>query len=726
MNECVIFNAAVKLPKEQRPEFLDAACPGNPQLRAEVEGLLQEHDGAGSFLSRPAAAPPATDLFRPITEGPGTVIGPYKLLQQIGEGGFGVVYMAEQQRPVRRKVALKIIKPGMDTREVIARFESERQALALMDHPNIARVLDAGATESGRPYFVMELVKGVPITEYCDKNALPTDKRLALFIKVCQAVQHAHQKGVIHRDLKPSNIMVTLHDGLPVPKVIDFGVSKATSQQLTEKTLFTAYGQMIGTPAYMSPEQAEMSGLDIDTRSDTYSLGVLLYELLTGTTPFDGKRLREAGFVEMQRIIREEAPPRPSTRVSTMGDALTVVSTHRSTDPKKLGQQLRGDLDVIVMKAMEKDRSRRYDTPNAFADDIQRFLDHEAIVARPASAAYRLKKFARRNWAAALATLLVALSLLLGTAISTWQAVRAIAAERHAKQNLAKALEGMQQMLARLPDSRLESTPEATASRLAILEDALIIYEALAREPDGRPSKSLAFYRRDLAMARSVVAWRLIRQGDRVAAGAIFQQEVAASEKALADLPEVPENRYRAASALAQWAANLAREGDDKKAEEAWRRAILLSPIGVGHEIRQLHLAKLLQTRNGQQEAQIICDSVLKVALDGSLRNSSPPFGDPSSFVAGIAHYVLNDWDSAIDAFQSSMKLRKGGDSYEYFYLAMTYWQKGRMDDSRRWYDKAVDRMKKMTDQSFLFGIQYAAEELLQPTRAATAATPTP
>ncbi|HMC10566.1 MAG TPA: serine/threonine-protein kinase, partial [Pirellulaceae bacterium] len=632
----------------------------------------------------------ATDLFRPITEGPGTVIGPYKLLQQIGEGGFGVVYMAEQQRPVRRKVALKIIKPGMDTREVIARFESERQALALMDHPNIARVFDAGATESGRPYFVMELVKGVPITEYCDKNALPTDKRLALFITVCHAIQHAHQKGVIHRDLKPSNVMVTLHDGLPVPKVIDFGVSKATSQQLTEKTLFTAYGQMIGTPAYMSPEQAEMSGLDIDTRSDTYSLGVLLYELLTGTTPLDGKRLREAGFVEMQRIIREEAPPRPSTRVSTMGDALTVVSSHRSTDPKKLGQQMRGDLDVIVMKAMEKERSRRYDTPNAFADDIQRFLDHEAIVARPASAAYRLKKFAQRNWAATLATLLVALSLLLGTAISTWQAVRATAAERHAQQNLAKALEGMQQMLDRLPDSRLESTPEATASRLAILEDALIIYEALAREPDGRLSKSLAVYRRDLATARYVVAWRLIRQGDCVAAGALFQQEVTASEKALADFPEVPENRNRAAAALSQWAANLAREGDYVKAEQAWRRAILLSPIGLSHEIRQLHLAKLLQTRNRQQEAQTICESVLKLALDGSLRNSSPPFGDPTSLVAGIAHYVLNDWDSAIDAFQSSMKLRKraGGDSHEYFYLAMTYWQKGQMDDSRRWYDK--------------------------------------
>jgi serine/threonine protein kinase/WD40 repeat protein/regulation of enolase protein 1 (concanavalin A-like superfamily) len=426
MNESVIFNAALKLPKDQRSAFLDAACAGNPQLRSEVAGLLQEHDGAGNFMQRPAAQPPATDLFRPITEGPGTLVGPYKLLQQIGEGGFGVVYMAEQQEPVRRKVALKIIKPGMDTKEVIARFESERQALALMDHPNIARVLDAGATESGRPYFVMELVKGVPITDYCDKNNLPTEKRLELFITVCHAVQHAHQKGVIHRDLKPSNVMVTLHDGQPVPKVIDFGVAKATSQRLTERTLFTAYGQMVGTPAYMSPEQAEMSGLDIDTRSDTYSLGVLLYELLTGTTPFDGRRLRDAGYIEMQRIIREEEPPRPSTRVSTLGEKLTVVSTHRSTDPAKLRLLLRGDLDLIVMKAMEKERSRRYDTPNSFADDVLRFLNHEAILARPASTAYRLKKFIQRNKAAVVTATAIAATLLLGTIVSTGLAIHAV------------------------------------------------------------------------------------------------------------------------------------------------------------------------------------------------------------------------------------------------------------------------------------------------------------
>ena len=301
-----------------RSTYLDQVCGGDANLRSRVESLLEVHEQEREFLKSSPQPEPTVDPS-PLSEGPGHEIGRYKLLQKIGEGGFGVVYMAEQHRPVHRKVALKIIKPGMDTKAVVARFEAERQALALMDHANIARVFDGGATESGRPYFVMELVKGVPITDYCDANNLSTDDRLKLFTTVCQAVQHAHQKGIIHRDLKPSNIMITLHDGQPVVKVIDFGVAKATNQQLTEKTLFTAYGQMIGTPQYMSPEQAEMSGLDVDTRSDVYSLGVLLYELLTGTTPLEGERLRTAGYAEMQRIIREEEPPKPSTRLSTVG-----------------------------------------------------------------------------------------------------------------------------------------------------------------------------------------------------------------------------------------------------------------------------------------------------------------------------------------------------------------------------------------------------------------------
>jgi eukaryotic-like serine/threonine-protein kinase len=359
----------------------------------------------------------------------GNVVGPYKLLQKIGEGGFGVVYMAEQEKPVRRVVAVKIIKPGMDTAQVIARFESERQALALMDHPNIARVLDAGATDSGHPYFVMELVKGVPITEFCDKNHLPPEARLKLFVDICHAIQHAHHKGVIHRDIKPSNVLVTLHDSVPVVKVIDFGVAKATVQKLTERTLFTAYGQMLGTPAYMSPEQAEMSGLDIDTRSDVYSLGVLLYELLTGTTPIEAASLRAAGYAEMQRLIREQDAPRPSTRLSKLGDSAVMTAGNRGLDVKKLTQLLAGDLDWVVMKALEKDRNRRYDTPGGFAEDVGRYLRNEAVVARPPSSAYRIRKFAQRNRGAVLTAAVVAGALLAGILVSTWQAMRARRAE---------------------------------------------------------------------------------------------------------------------------------------------------------------------------------------------------------------------------------------------------------------------------------------------------------
>lgn len=434
----------VKLINEAQPEEWNARlaelCGEDEQLRTRVRALLQAHRDPESFLDNPAFEMDQTVQYEgAIQEQAGTTVGPYKLLQQIGEGGMGVVFMAEQTHPVQRRVALKIVKPGMDSRQVIARFEAERQALALMDHPNIAKVLDAGTTEGGRPYFVMELVKGVPVTEYCDQHKMTLEQRLELFMPVCQAVQHAHQKGVIHRDLKPSNVLIAAYDGKPVPKVIDFGVAKATGPKLTDKTMFTEFGSVIGTLEYMSPEQAELNQLDVDTRSDVYALGVLLYELLTGTTPLEKRRLKESALHEVLRFIREEEPPKPSTRLSTSSD-LPAVASKRGTEAARLQGVVSGELDWIVMKSLEKDRGRRYESASSLSADIERYLSNEAVEACPPSAGYRFRKLARRNKAAIVTTGLVGASLLVGLATSLWQMKVAQRAESQARESLAEAV----------------------------------------------------------------------------------------------------------------------------------------------------------------------------------------------------------------------------------------------------------------------------------------------
>jgi serine/threonine protein kinase/tetratricopeptide (TPR) repeat protein len=441
-----LFLAALKLPPERWDAYLDEACGADEPLRRRVRDLLDAHWQARSFLG-PALREPGPLVDLPAAgEGPGTVLGPYKLLERIGEGGMGSVWMAEQSQPVQRKVALKVVKPGLDSAQVVARFEAERQALALMDHPNIAKVLDGGTTESGRPFFVMELVKGVPITRYCDEQQLPIRARLELMVPVCGAVQHAHQKGIIHRDLKPSNVLVASYDGRAVPLVIDFGIAKATGGKLTEHTLFTGFGQVVGTLEYMSPEQAQLNQLDIDTRSDVYALGVLLYELLTGTTPLQGKRTREAGLLEVLELIREAETPRPSARLSTLAE-LPSIAAKRALEPARLSGLVRGELDWIVMKALDKDRSRRYETASALAHDIERYLHDEPVLACPPSAGYRLRKFVRRNKAVLMPGAVLALAVLLGAGGLGWVARDQAARRRETERGVTAALAQAERLL---------------------------------------------------------------------------------------------------------------------------------------------------------------------------------------------------------------------------------------------------------------------------------------
>jgi WD40 repeat protein/serine/threonine protein kinase len=481
MSERDLFIAALqKDDPAERAAFLDQACGGDAALRQRIEVLLHAHAGAADFLGQPAVEVGATSAEIPgryldpshtpqSREAPGSRIGPYKLLQLLGEGGMGTVYMAEQEEPVKRRVALKIIKAGMDCARVIARFEAERQALAMMDHPNIAKVLDADTTESGRPYFVMELVKGIPITKFCDQEHLTPNERLDLFIPVCNAVQHAHQKGIIHRDLKPSNVLIALYDGKPVPKVIDFGVAKATAQKLTERTMFTEVGQIVGTLEYMAPEQAELNNLDIDTRADIYSLGVLLYELLTGSPPFTGKQLRSVAFMEMLRMIRESDPPKPSTKLSS-SEELPSIAANRKLEPAKLTRLVRGDLDWIVMKCLEKDRGRRYETANGLAMDVQRHLAQEPVHACPPTTLYCVRKFVRRNQKAVLTAMAVAVALILVAVVATWQAIRATRAEANAVSAEGQAKDERDRAINAEAEAKEQRDKAVTATKQAVAE----------------------------------------------------------------------------------------------------------------------------------------------------------------------------------------------------------------------------------------------------------------
>jgi len=669
------------------------------------------------------------NLFSDPIETTGTRIGRYKLIEQIGEGGFGVVYMAEQIEPVKRLVALKIIKAGMDTKEVIARFEAERQALALMDHPNIAQVYDGGATQAGRPYFVMELVRGIPITKFCDQRSLDTKARLQLFMQVCKAVQHAHQKGIIHRDLKPSNILVTHHESEPMPKIIDFGVAKALGQKLTDKTLFTGFLRMVGTPAYMSPEQAEFTGMDVDTRSDVYSLGVLLYELLTGVTPFDPETIRNAALDEVRRMIRETEPPKPSTRLDTLGEKLDEIARQRHTEATKLVHALAGDLDWIVMKCLEKDRRRRYETVNGLAMDVQRHLDDEPVVARPPSKLYEFQKTVRRHKfgfaAAGGITMALAVGLLISlTSLSREKVARerAVAAEEEQTKQREKA-EANEQM----------ALTEAAKSA----EVAQFMKEMLQA---AGPSVARG---RDATLLREVLAQTSARVGEDLAGEPEVQGDLLFTiGKAYADIGE-----YKQAIEELQRASEAYRlaQGDQKKnlalalgaigRNQAWIGQVSL---GQSNATAALELAK----KTGDRQTIATCLYSLAIAIGGVggvieeepyLREAVSIYeslgADPRSLAACLSRLgnCLMEGSSRLreseQLYHEALRLHlkhEGDESLsvatDFYMLAQVFLRQGELDKAEKNATESVERLRKLVDKDhprLLFPIELLSHTLI-------------
>jgi serine/threonine protein kinase/tetratricopeptide (TPR) repeat protein len=700
MREQSIFIGALeKDDPAERSAFLDRACGDDPALRLRIERLLRRHGQADSLLDSPAPWLAAA-VDQPIAEGPGTVIGPYTLVEPIAEGGMGVVYVAEQTVPVRRRVALKVIRPGMDTKQVIARFEAERQALAMMEHPNIARVLDAGSTVSGRPYFVMELVRGDPITEYCDREQLSVADRLDLFVLVCKAVSHAHQKGIIHRDLKPSNVLVAVHDGVPVPKVIDFGIAKATTQGPADNPFSTGFAQMMGTPLYMSPEQADLTGIDVDTRSDVYSLGVLLYELLTGTTPVDPDALRKAPFDDVRRIIREREPAPPSTRLRSLGARLATVARDRGTDIPGLRKSVAGELDWIVMKSLEKDRGRRYETPGAFGADVVKHRSDLPVEACPSSAWYRLRKVARRNRAIVVISILAVMVFVLMLAAVAGMGVGLVLLSRkeaathvqrqRAERHLQQVLQGITRLVLRLQDKNLDSVSEIAELRTEEFRHALETYETLIDEHAPDPSR-----RCDTACLLQHVAILHFAQGHHDEADRSLNSAI----RILEDLvPRAPDNVLfammlgQAHHILAlQHAATGRSPGVDehcRRAAWAYEQALRLAPAhGPAYNYAAWFYAIAPAPRfRDPSRAVALAHRGLQVQPDSvALQND-----------LGVALYRTGRWAEAVSVLDRARRLRKDADNaFDGFFLAMALHRLGRTDEARSRFERAANWMNR-------------------------------